>query len=457
MAVPGIEQHPNSCSPTGGYLLSAALCVVGAGRSGAVAAAGLAEMGHSVHAVDIDAERVTQLSTGKAPFFEPGLDDLLSHNLKAGRLSFTTAWSEAVPKAEGVLLCVPTPAGGDGNADLSFLDSALNDVIPLLTPGALVITRSTVPIGTNASIGRRIRSERPDLDAAVVSNPEFLREGHAVDDFLRPERVVIGSAGEDAGERAAALFLSLTCPILLMDLETAEVTKYAANAYLATSISFINEIANICERTGADASLVRQALKLDQRIGDNAYIDPGIGFGGSCLPKDISALVRTAEEHGYDPTLLKAVIDVNALQPERVAGHIIDLFSDLSSRKIAVLGISFKGDTFDVRSSPAMAVIRDLKELGVRVHAYDPMADATAKACVAGLADLHHDAYDTVSDCDAVVVATEHSSFRDLDLKRLGEAMASRVLIDGRNLFEPKTVTEAGFSYIGIGRARRGD
>jgi len=431
--------------------------VIGVGRSGAVTAAGLADMGHHVCAVDIDAGRVAELNGGKAPFFEPGLDEMIARNLESGRISFTTELAEGVPNADAVLLCVPTPAGGNGDADLSMLHAALRDVGPLLKSGALVVTRSTVPVGTNAALAIQLRKERPDANVAVISNPEFLREGHAVDDFMRPERVIIGAADARSGTSAANLYASLGCPIIITDLETAEITKYAANAYLAASISFINEIANICERTGADVTKVTEALHLDRRIGEHAYIEPGIGFGGSCLPKDISALVSTAEGHGYEPALLKAVMDVNAFQPRRVVGYLEELFKDIDNLKVAVLGISFKGDTFDVRSSPAMSVIRALGGAGVRVHAYDPMADRTVETCVSAIAELHEDAYSAATGCDAVVIATEHSAFRTLDLQRMGEMMASRVLIDGRNVLDPATVAEAGFSYIGIGRARRGD
>ena len=437
--------------------MTSSLCVIGVGRSGAVTAAGLADMGHRVRAVDIDADRVAVLNGGKAPFFEPGLDEMIVRNLESARISFTTELSDAVPQADAVLLCVPTPAGSDGDADLSMLYAALRDVGPLLKSGALVITRSTVPVGTNAKLAIQLQQEHPDADVTVISNPEFLREGHAVDDFMQPERVIIGAADAHGGSSAAKLYNSLSCQIIITDLETAEITKYAANAYLAASISFSNEIANICERTGADVTKVTEALHLDRRIGKHAYIEPGIGFGGSCLPKDISALVSTAESQGYDPTLLKAIMHVNDAQPRRIVTYLEELFENLSSLKVAVLGISFKGDTFDVRSSPAMSVIRHLGEAGVRVHAFDPMADRTVDMCASAIAELHGDAYSAATGCDAVVISTEHSEFRTLDLQHLGRVMASPIIIDGRNVLDPATVREAGFSYIGIGRARRGD
>ena len=441
----------------GSTALTSNLCVIGVGRSGAVTAAGLADMGHRVCAVDIDAGRVAELNGGKAPFFEPGLDEMIARNLVSRRISFTTELSEAVPNADAVLLCVPTPAGGNGEADLSMLYAALRDIGPLLKSGALVITRSTVPVGTNALLAIQLHTEHPDVDVTVISNPEFLREGHAVEDFMKPERVIIGAADAHGAAKAAKLYESLDRPIIVTDLETAEITKYAANAYLAASISFINEIANICERTGADVTKVTEALHLDRRIGEHAYIEPGIGFGGSCLPKDISALVSTAKDHGYEPKLLQAIMDVNNSQPLRIVFYLEELFKNLSSLKVAVLGISFKGDTFDVRSSPAMSVIRHLSDAGVRVHAFDPMTDRTVEMCVKAIAELHEDAYSAATGCDALVIASEHSEFRTLDMQRLGKVMASRVLIDGRNVLDPTAVAEAGFSYIGIGRARRGD
>jgi UDPglucose 6-dehydrogenase len=437
--------------------VSARVCVVGAGRSGAVTAAGLAELGHAVCAVDVDERRVEKLRGGAAPFFEPELDEMIARNIEAGRLSFTTSMAEGLRDADAVMLCVPTPAGDNGDADLSALWSAARELGPLLTPEMLVITRSTVPVGTNAALARHLRAQFPAAPVAVVSNPEFLREGRAVDDFMRPDRIVIGAADEEAARAAGRLYEQIDCPIVYADLETAEVAKYAANAYLAASISFINEIANICERTGADVSVVARALALDPRIGPHAYLQPGIGFGGSCLPKDLSALIGTAEQHGYTPALLKAVGEVNELQPRRVLAYLEELFDDLTGLTVSVLGVSFKGDTFDLRSSPALALIRLLSNAGMQVRAFDPYDDGTLAGALGGLATLSADAAGLSAGCHALIVAAEHRQFRELDLERLGGAMAARVLIDGRNLLDPAAVARAGFSYIGIGRARRGD
>lgn len=437
--------------------MGARICVVGAGRSGGVAAACLAELGHRVRAVDVDAERVAGLSAGRAPFFEPGLDGLLVRNLAAGRLSFTTAIAEAVPEAEYIVLAVNTPPQGNGEANLAAVKAALHDLTPLLEQHAVVVTRSTVPVGTNGWIARTLRGERPGLAVDVVSNPEFLREGHGVADFMRPDRIVIGAGDRPAAERVAALYRGIECPVVLTDLETAEVAKYAANAYLATSISFMNEIANICERTGADVSVVSHALALDGRIGPRAYLSPGIGFGGSCLPKDLRALICAAESHGYTPALLRSVREVNELQPARAVDHLREIYDDLDGLPVAVLGLSFKGDTFDLRSSPALAILRLLVQAGARVRAFDPFADGTERPELDPAVELAPNAYAAASGCRAAVIATDHAAFRDLDLERLRGAMASPVLIDGRNLLDPEAAARAGFSYIGVGRARRGD
>jgi len=438
-------------------VVRARLCVVGAGRSGAVTAACLAELGHDVRAVDVDPEHVATLRSGRATFFEPKLDDLIRRNLDAGRLSFTTAFSEAVPDAEFILLGVGTPSQKSGKADLSHLSAALHDVAPLLAEGATVITRSTVPVGTNRWVIETLRKENPHVKCQVVSNPEFLSEGHAVDNFLQPDRIIIGALDQQTALHASTLYDKLDCPILLVDLETAELIKYASNAYLAASISFINEIANIAERVGADITQVSQALALDERIGPRAYLQPGIGFGGSCLPKDLRALVTTAEQHEYKPRLLKAIIKTNDTQPNRIVDCLQDMYGKMAGLPIAVLGISFKGGIFDARGSPAISLIRELSEKGARVRAFDPLADESAPQHVGSLAEICSDALTAAKDAKALIIATDHAEFRDLDLARIGHVMAARVLIDGRNVFEQETAARAGFAYIGVGRPRRGE
>jgi UDPglucose 6-dehydrogenase len=433
------------------------VAVVGAGRSGAVTAACLADLGHTVCAVDVNEARVAELSRGKAPFYEPDLDELLRRNVGAKRLSFTTSFDEAISGAHYVLLSVDTPAQQNGEADLRSLSAAIRDLAPLLAEGALVITRSTVPVGTNAWIAEQVRSENPRARFDVISNPEFLREGHAVDDFLRPERVVIGAETERAAKEAARLFDGMDAPVILTDLPTAELIKYAANTFLAMSVSFINEIANICERAGADVSVVSNALRMDRRIGPDAYLSPGLGFGGSCLPKDLRALISSAGRLGYDAPLLKAVREVNEFQPKHVLGFLEDVFGNVDGLTVGVLGLSFKGNTFDLRSSPALTLIERLASAGARVRAFDPLADGSEREEMAGRAELTSNAYNAVQGCDAVIIATEHPEFAGLDLKRLRQAMQSGVLIDARNVLDGDAAARAGFTYFGIGRPRRGD
>ena len=436
--------------------MTARLCVVGAGRSGAVTAACLAELGHKVCAIDVDPGHIQTLRGGRASFYEPRLDELIKRNLDAGRLSFTTAYAEGAPDAQFILLAVGTPPQPDGTADLSHLAAAIHELAPLLATRATVVTRSTVPLGTNRWIAETLRNEHA-REFEIVSNPEFLREGHAVDDFLKPDRIVIGAANKQAALHAAELYARIDCPILLVDLETAELIKYAANAYLATSVSFINEIANIAERVGANMTLVSKALALDERIGAHAYLSPGLGFGGSCLPKDLRALVTTAEQHNYDPLLLKAVIETNELQPKRAVAALEEIYGNLEGKPIAVLGLSFKGGTFDARSSPALAVIRALAGKGARVRAFDPLADDSAAQHIGKLAELCANAESAAQGCYALILATDHAEFRDLDLSHVGQSMAARVLIDGRNLLDVETAARAGFAYIAIGHPRGGE
>jgi UDPglucose 6-dehydrogenase len=414
-------------------------------------------LGHTVRALDVDSARIATLKAGRAPFYEPGLDDLIRRNLERGRLTFTSDYAAALTDASFVLLAVNTPAQRNGEADLSALASAARGIAPLLPAQAVVITRSTVPVGTNAWLAQTLREQGPDATFEVVSNPEFLREGRAVDDFMRPERIVIGARRPEAAQAAASLYDGIQAPLIVSDWETAEVIKYAANAYLAASVSFINEIANICDRVGADVALVSQALALDARIGPRAYLRPGIGFGGNCLPKDLRALVHTAETHGYDARLLKSVITTNDLQPGRIVGMLEDIYPDLTGLVVTVLGISFKGGTFDTRSSPALAVIELLAARGARVRAFDPHADASAVEAVGALAELCADPHVAAERSQALLIATDHLDFTELDLARLGKVMAARVLVDGRNLMDPEAAARAGFAYVAIGRGRRSD
>lgn len=422
---------------------------------GAVTAACLADLGHTVCGVDINAARIAKLRRGQTPFHESNLSEVLKRNLGAGRLSFTTSAAEAVPSADFVLIAVDTPASDSGQADLSSLHAAARDVASSLEGETVVVIRSTVPPGTSASLAPLIRAVNPGARFDIVANPEFLREGFSVADFMRPDRIIIGADDRGAGRRVAGLYRGLRRPILISDLATAEMIKYASNSYLAASISFINEIANICDQVGADVSQVARALAMDKRIGRRAYLSAGIGFGGGCFPKDVSALACLAEGHGYPAPMLRAVMRVNELQPELVLARLKEAFADFSGLRVAVLGLSFKGGTFDLRSSPALAVVRLLAQEGIGVRVFDPLADESVPAEVAGAADISSDPYQAAAGCHALIIATEHPEFRELDLVRIRSSMKSSLLIDGRNLLDTAAALRAGFSYRGIGRGHQ--
>jgi UDPglucose 6-dehydrogenase len=428
------------------------ICVLGAGRLGAVAAACLADIGHTVSAVDTDSRRVRSLARGDPLFHEPGLTELLQRNLANDRLSFTTRAGDGMRGAEFVLIAVDTPQRQDGAADLSALHTAAREIAPYLEEETVIVIRSTVPPGSCASLAPLIRSANPNAGFEIVANPEFLREWRAVDDFLKPDRIVIGSDNRRAARRVASLYRKLRRPTIVCDLATAEMIKYAANAYLAASISFINEIANICDGVGADVSQVAQALAMDKRIGQRAYLSAGIGFGGGCLPKDISALAFVAQAHGYPAPMLRSVMEVNDLQPRLVLVRLQETFPDLAGVTIAVLGLSFKGDTFDLRWSPALAVVRLLAEAGARVRVFDPLAGDLTATELAEAVQVSTSVEQAVIGAQALVIATEHQQLRELNLPKLRSLTKGPLLIDGRNLLDPAAAADAGFTYVGIGR-----
>ena len=432
--------------------MTARICVVGAGRLGAVNAAGLAELGHTVHAVDIDATRVRKFQSGSTPFHEPGLGEAVQRHMANGILQFSTDIALGVGSADYVFLAIDTPPRADGSADLSNLMAGFESATPHLRARATAVVRSTVPPGTNARLVSALRRSAPDSTVAVVSNPEFLREGLAMEDFLRPDRIVVGSGDRAAARAVAQLYEPLGRPTLITGPETAEIIKYASNAFLAMSISFINEIANICERTGADIEEVTRALRLDRRIGAQAYLSPGIGFGGSCLPKDVAALNHTASERGYEPQLLRAITDVNDAQAPRLLELLTARCGELSGLTVAVLGLSFKGGTFDLRSSPALTLIELLTRRGAAVKAFDPLWDDEAAAELGAGVELCSDAYRAAAGADALVIATDHPDFATLDLKQLRARMANAILLDGRYMIDPAKATEAGFTYAALGR-----
>lgn len=437
------------------------LGIIGTGYVGLVTGTCFAEMGNTVLCVDNDEAKITKLNEGKPTIFEPGLKLLFERNMREGRLSFTTDLAVAVSQSEIIFLALPTPKGVDGAADLSYVLSVAREIGKILAHKnngyKIIVNKSTVPVGT-AYVVRSILEESGLIigqDFDVVSNPEFLREGLAIEDCLKPERVLIGSSSTLATERIRALyepFVRNGNPILIMDERSAELTKYAANAFLATKITFINEIANLCSRTGADVEQVRRGIGTDSRIGKQ-FLYAGIGYGGSCFPKDVEALKRIAEEHDYDFALLDSVIDVNSKQHEALVGRVREYFGDtLRGRRIAVWGLAFKANTDDVRESPAHIVIKSLLEHGVSVSVYDPEAMETTREVLGSAIEYADDQYAALEDADALVICTEWNEFRQPDFIRVARLLKNKLIFDGRNLFAPAIIAELGFEYYSIGR-----
>jgi UDPglucose 6-dehydrogenase len=429
--------------------------MIGAGYVGLVSGACFADFGHHVTCIDKDARRVTTLKSGEIPIFEPGLAELVDANVRQGRLEFA-AEAPGVADADAVFIAVGTPSRrGDGYADLSFVYAAVREIAPFLAPTAVVVTKSTVPVGTGDEIERILREMRPDADLQVVSNPEFLREGAAIQDFKHPDRIVVGS--DDARARAVLaeiyrpLYLN-AAPILYVSRRTAELIKYAANAFLATKITFINEIADLCERVGADVQDVARGMGLDNRIGGK-FLHPGPGFGGSCFPKDATALIKTAQDHGVPLRIVEAMATVNEQRKRAMARKVVAaLDGSVRGKTVAVLGLAFKPNTDDTRDSPAIPLIIALQDLGARVRAYDPAGMEQAKPSLPNV-NYCGNAYAAAEGADALVIATEWEQFRALDLGRLKSVMARPVIVDLRNIYRADEMKRAEFRYVGVGRA----
>lgn len=426
------------------------VAVIGVGYVGLTTAACLAHLGHDVVAVDVDAAKVEQMSRGESPILEEGLPQLIEEGLATGRLSFTTETPEAAAGADFVFLCVPTPQGADGAADLRFVKQAANQIAPHLKAGAVVVTKSTVPVGSAGAVVAALG--RPDT--AVVSNPEFLREGNAVHDWLHPDRIVIGSDGQGAAQKLAALYAQLGAPVLITDPASAETVKYACNAFLAAKVSFVNAIANLCQAVGADSVDVIQGMSYDRRIGAD-HLAPGPGWGGSCFPKDTSALIRIAEDHGYDFALLKEVVAANERQFDLVADLVVKAAGDASGpMTVAAWGLTFKAATDDLRDSPALAVLRRLRDRGLLVKAFDPTLPDPSEAHLAGLGlEVCGDPYAACEGASALVVLTEWPQFREYDLAKVAAVMSRPSIVDTRNLLVPAEARAAGCSYQGMGRS----
>ncbi len=430
------------------------ICVVGSGYVGLVTASCLADSGNHVAAVDIDAEKVARLSRGECPIFERGLEELIRTNLKSGRLRFTTSLGESVDRARVIFIAVGTPGRPDGAADLAAVERVAADIAAAMTGPAILVTKSTVPVGTGARL-ERIVAAQTSHPFHVVSNPEFLKEGTAVDDFLRPDRVVIGAEEREAGEIVAELyrpFVRKNQPILIMSRLAAELTKYAANAYLATRISFINEIADICGRLGVDVDEVRRGIGLDSRIGLH-FLYPGVGYGGSCFPKDVRALAHTARQCGAGCGLLEAVDERNRAQRENLARCIIErLGPSLSGKKLAVWGLAFKPNTDDVREAPAITIIERLLEAGAQVAVHDPQALQNARGVLGERVSYCPEAYEALTGADALVTCTEWMEYRSPDFDEIRRRLRQPLIFDGRNIFDPAMMRRYNFEYYSVGR-----
>jgi len=431
------------------------IAVIGTGYVGLVSGACFSEFGVSVVCVDKEEAKIARLRRGEMPIYEPGLEGLVAANVTAGRLSFTTELRAAVEGADAVFIAVGTPSRrGDGHADLSYVFAAAEEIGRALTGYAVVVTKSTVPVGTGRQVAAILRRVCPQGDFDVVSNPEFLREGSAIEDFMRPDRVVIGADSERAQAVMRQLYRPLfliETPMLFTDVETAELIKYAANAFLATKITFINEIADLCERVGADVQDVAKGIGLDGRIG-RKFLHAGPGFGGSCFPKDCLALVRTAHEAEAPLSIIETVVQVNDERKRRMADKIIAACGGtLAGKTVAVLGLTFKPNTDDMRDAPSLEVIPRLAAAGAVIRAFDPEGMAEAKKLLPDLVYCK-DAYETMAGAEALVLLTEWNEFRALDLARVGRLLVNRLVIDLRNIYQPHEMAEAGFRYISIGR-----
>ncbi|MBS1680901.1 MAG: UDP-glucose/GDP-mannose dehydrogenase family protein [Bacteroidetes bacterium] len=430
------------------------IAVVGTGYVGLVTGTCFAETGNKVTCIDIDQAKVERLKNGKITIYEPGLENLFERNIKQGRLSFTTNLAEGVEGAKIIFLALPTPPGEDGSADLKYVLGVADELGSLLRDYTVIVDKSTVPVGTAEKVHQHI-ARKAKVEFDVVSNPEFLREGVAVDDFMKPERVVIGTKSERARkimETLNAPFVRQGNPIVFMDERSAELTKYAANAFLATKITFMNEIANLCERVGADVDAVRKGVGTDSRIGKR-FLFPGIGYGGSCFPKDVQALAKSSDEAHYDFKILDAVMAVNQSQKIKLISKIKEHFkNNLNGKIIAVWGLSFKPHTDDIREAPALENINELLQAGAVVKAHDPESMGNVKKILGDKISYHETPYEAAERADAIFIATEWPEFRTPDFEKLSSLLRSKVIFDGRNLYDLAQMKELGFTYYSVGR-----
>lgn len=430
------------------------IAVIGTGYVGLVTGTCLSETGNDVICVDINEAKVKQMQAGQVPIYEPGLDVLFHRNIAQGRLTFTTDLAHAIKDAQIIFMALPTPPGGDGAADLSYILGAAKDISKLVTDYKVIVNKSTVPVGTADKV-QAVFTENTNVEIDVVSNPEFLREGVAVEDFMKPDRVVIGTKSERAQKLMNELYgpyVRQGNPILFMDERSSELTKYAANSFLATKITFMNEVANLCEVVGADVDAVRRGIGSDARIGKR-FLFPGIGYGGSCFPKDVQALAKSAEEHDYDFQILTSVMQVNEKQKTVLVDKLLKYYKgDLKGKHFALWGLAFKPETDDVREAPALYIIDELVKHGATVTAYDPEGMNNVKNIVGDKITYAENQYDALLKADALLIATEWSVFRNPDFERMEESMTNKVIFDGRNLYDLQKMIELGYYYNSVGR-----
>ncbi len=432
------------------------ICVIGTGYVGLVTGTGFADLGNDVVGVDINPERIEQLNRGIMPIYEPGLEEMVERNMKSGRLRFTTSYEEGLKDAEFVFICVGTPEGVDGEADLKYVRAAAETIAKLMTRKLIIINKSTVPVGTGDWVSEIVKRAQPEPKPfAVVSCPEFLREGSAVTDFMHPDRAVFGSTDREAAQEVSELYETLNAPIVITDIRTAEMIKYASNAFLATRISFINEISIMCEKMGADVMEVARGMGLDKRIGQH-FLQAGVGYGGSCFPKDVKALAYMAATHGTHPELLNAVMQINDFQRKHILLKLHDVLDgNIQDKVIGILGLAFKENTDDIRESPALSIARQLVNRGAQVRAFDPVAMEHSAKSLPELA-MCGNAYEVAEGADALVIATPWNEFKQLDMARVRASMRLPNLVDGRNMYDPETMWELGFNYRGVGRGYQG-
>ncbi|OAQ38537.1 UDP-glucose 6-dehydrogenase [Pedobacter psychrophilus] len=431
------------------------IAVIGTGYVGLVTGTCLAETGNNVTCVDIVEEKVNKMKNGELPIYEPGLDILFHRNIEQGRIKFTTDLAEAIKDAVIIFLALPTPPGGDGKADLSYVLGAAKDIANLITDYKVIVTKSTVPVGTADKV-RAAFEENTLVEVDVVSNPEFLREGVAVDDFMKPDRVVVGTRSDRAKklmEELYAPYVRSGNPVIFMDERSSELTKYAANSFLATKITFMNEVANLCELVGADVDMVRRGVGADDRIGKR-FLFPGIGYGGSCFPKDVQALALSSKEYDYDFKILDAVMEVNQSQKLKIVEKMMKYYNnDVKGKKFALWGLAFKPETDDIREAPALYIIDELTKAGAEIVAYDPEGMENVRKMKGDILAFADNAYEALEGADALIIATEWQAFRNPDFKQMEEKMASKVIFDGRNLYDLHKMIDLGYYYNSIGRA----